>query len=471
VSAAGAAAEWAGVRRRPRVKNEERVPMKWWFRQKLHIQIFVCIGIGVLLGVVFGERVSVIQPLGTVFIRLLKMLVVPLTFLTLIAGMTKLDGIKALRSLGGLTLLFYGVSSIVAGGIGMGLALIMMPGKGLTLETAAGATAKPAEFDFADSVVQWVPTNPIEAFASTNMLQVIFFALIVGITMLALGKKAERLVALANDGADLMICITEAVMKVAPYGILALVANMTASLKADVLGEVGKFILTQQTALLILLVVFYPLAIRFIGRLNPWRFYRNVSPAMLVAASTTSSAATLPVSMDVAEENLGAPEKVWGFTLPLGATINMNGLASCLGVIAVFSYNVYDLPITPGLMLRFLFLSLALSVGCAGVKGAGIVTSAIMLQAIDVPTAVIVPILAAIWPVLDIGNTCCNVTGDLVATAVLANRLGMLDKDIFNETDGRCKGGPADRPAGTDRQGPPGPDAAPKGGPSEGQAG
>jgi Na+/H+-dicarboxylate symporter len=421
--------------------------VKWWFRRQLHIQIFVCIGIGVLLGVVFGERVSVIQPLGTVFIRLLMMLVVPLTFLTLIAGMTKLDGIKALRSLGGLTLLFYGVSSIIAGGIGLTLALIMMPGKGLTVGTAAGATAKATEFNFVDSIVQWVPTNPVEAFASTNMLQIIFFAVIVGITMLALGKKAERLVALANDGADLMICMTEWVMKTAPYGILALVANMTASLKADVLGEVGKFILTQQIALLVLLIVAYPLAIRFIGRLNPWRFYRQVSPAMLVAASTTSSAATLPVSMGVAEDNLGAPEKVWGFTLPLGATINMNGLASCLTVIAVFSCNIYGVEITPSLMIQFLFLSLVLSVGCAGVKGAGIVTSAIMLQAINVPTVVVVPILAAIWPVLDIGNTCCNVTGDLVATAVLSNRLGLLDKNVFNGRSTANKNRPPDEPA------------------------
>ena len=441
--------------------------MKWWFRQKLHTQIFICIGIGVLLGVVFGEHVSVIQPVGTVFIRLLMMLVVPLTFLTLIAGMTKLDGIKALRSLGGLTLLFYGVSSIVASGIGMTLALIMMPGKGLTLETAAGATSKTTEFNFVDSIVQWVPTNPVEAFASTNMLQIIFFAVLVGITLLALGKKAERLVALVNDGADLMILMTEWVMKAAPYGILALVANMTASLKADMLGEVGKFILTQQIALLVLLIVAYPLTIRFIGRLNPWRFYRQVSPAMLVAASTTSSAATLPVSMGVAEDNLGAPEKVWGFTLPLGATVNMNGLASCLAVIAVFSCNIYGVEITPSLMIQFLFLGLALSVGCAGVKGAGIVTSAIMLQAINVPTAVVVPILAAIWPVLDIGNTCCNVTGDLVATAVLSNRLGLLDKDIFN---GRRKGKPTDRQAGTDREGPCSQGSQPQGNPPEGQA-
>ena len=427
--------------------------MKWWFRQRLHTQILVCIVIGVALGAIFGERVSLIKPVGTVFIRLLKMLIVPLTFLTLIAGLTKLDGIKSLRSLGGMTLLYYAASSLVAGTIGMALALMIGPGKGLAAEAAEGAAAEAAEFNFVDSLVEWVPTNPIEAFTSGNMLQIIFFAVVVGIAMLAMGKKADRLVALADDGADLMIRITEFVMKVAPYGVLALVANMTASLKVDMLAEVGKLILTQQISLLVLLIVVYPLAVRFIGRVNPLRFYRNASPAMLVAAGTTSSAATLPVSMGVAQENLGAPEKVWGFTLPLGATINMDGMASCIGVIAVFSCNVYGLPITPGLMLRFLFLGLALSIGTAGVKGAGIVTSAILLQAANVPTVVIVPILASIWPILDIGNTCCNVTGDLAATTVLASRFGMLDEDVFNDREIHHKGGQAPQQDGSPSEG------------------
>ncbi len=424
--------------------------MKWWFRRKLYTQILVCITVGVAIGLIFGDGVLLIKPVGTIFIRLLKMLIVPLTFLTLVAGLTKLDGIKSLRSLGGMTLLYYAASSLLAGGIGMTLALILQPGRGISIETAKGATAKAAEIDFVDNLLQWVPTNPMEALASANMLQIIFFSIVVGVALLAMGKRAERLAALANDGADLMIRVTGFVMKIAPYGILALVANMTASLEVGTLKEVGKFILTQQVSLLVLLVVVYPLIIRFVGRLSPLGFYRNVSAAMLVAAGTTSSAATLPISMGVAEENLGAPEKVWGFTLPLGATINMDGMASCIGVIAVFSCNLYGLPITPGLMLQFLFLGLALSVGTAGVKGAGIVTSAVLLQATGVPTAVIVPILASVWPVLDIGNTCCNVTGDLAATAVVASRFGMLDEDVFNDKSIRRKGKRSNVAAGDD---------------------
>jgi len=413
--------------------------MKWWFKQQLYTQIFICIVIGVALGLVFGEKVTVIKPIGDIFIRLLMMLIVPLTFLTLIAGITKLDDIKSLSSIGGMTILYYGLSSLIAGGIGMTIALLLQPGRGMKIDLTKGVQIEITEFNFIDNLVQWVPKNPIQALATTNMLQIIFFAIIVGVTLLAMGKKADRLVALANDGAELMIRITEFVMKTAPYGILALVANMVASMGIEMLEEVGMFILSLYISLSILLIFFYPLLIRYLAKVNPLRFYRNVAPAMLVAASTTSSGATLPVSMNVAEENVGAPEKVWGFTLPLGATVNMNGMAACVGCIAVFSCNLYHIPITPARMAQFLFLGLVLSVGAAGIKGAGIVMSTILLQTIGIPTVIVIPILASIWPVLDIGNTCCNVTGDLVGTTIVASRFKMLNKEIFDDKTAHLK--------------------------------
>jgi len=413
--------------------------MKWWFRQQLYTQIFICIAIGIILGLAFGEKVTVIQPIGDIFIRLLMMLIVPLTFLTLISGITKLDDVKSLRSLGGLTILYYTFSSLIAGAVGMSIALLLQPGKGVEIDLSKTPEMKFEEFSFIDNLVHWIPKNPIEALATANMLQIIVFAVIVGITLLAMGKKGERLVVLAGDGAALMIRITEFVMKVAPYGILALVANMVASMGIDMLREVGRFILSQYLALLLFLVFLYPTLIRYLGKLNPFRFYRNIAPAMLVAASTTSSGATLPVSMGVAEDNLGAPEKVWGFTLPLGATVNMDGMAACIGCIAVFSCNLYHVPITAGRMFQFMFVGLALSIGTAGVKGAGIVMSTILLQTIGLPTVIIIPILTSIWPVLDVGNTCCNVTGDLVGTTVIASRLGMIDEKTFNDNNAHVR--------------------------------
>ena len=190
--------------------------MKWWFRQQLYTQIFICIIIGVALGLLLGDRVTTIKPIGDIFIRLLMMLIVPLTFLTLISGVTKLDDIKSLSSIGGVTLLYYALSSLIAGAIGMGLALFFQPGKGMTIDLTGGKPVEVTEFNLIENLVSWVPKNPVEALATTNMLQIIVFAIIVGVTLLAMGKKAERLVLLANDGADLMIRITEAVMKTAP---------------------------------------------------------------------------------------------------------------------------------------------------------------------------------------------------------------------------------------------------------------
>jgi len=409
--------------------------MKWWFRQPLYLQIFVCILLGIVLGLLPGPQAAFIKPLGDIFIRLLKMLIVPLTFFTLISGMTKLEDLRSFRSLGGMTILYYGFSSLVAAALGTAVALIVKPGRDAAgLLGTVGTPVEAAEFDLIDNLVSWFPDNPIRAMTEGHMLQIIVFAIIVGLGLLAMGARARSLVKLFNDGAELMITITEFVMKTAPYGILALVANMVASLGTEMLTEVARFLVADYATQIILLVAFYPPLLLFLGKLSPLRFYRNIAPAMLVAGSTTSSGATLPVSMAVAEENLGIPEKVWGFTLPLGATVNMNGMAAAIGVIAVFASNLYAVPLTPALLFQFIFLGLALSIGTAGVKGGGIVMSGILLQTLNLPLTLI-PLLASLWPILDIGHTVCNVTGDLVGTSVVSSRLGMLDPKVYSSPD------------------------------------
>lgn len=413
--------------------------MKWWFRQPLHLQIFVGILLGAALGFTLGPNVSLISPLGDIFIRLLKMLIVPLTFFTLISGMTKLDSLRSLRSLGGKILLYYALSSVGAAALGAGIALIVKPGRDAAgLLGSGNPPVEAADFSLVDNLVSWFPENPVKAMTEGHMLQIIVFALIVGLGLLAMGKKAHTLVRLVNDGADLMITITEFVMKTAPYGILALVADLVASTGTEMLSEVGRFLLADVAAQVILLVAAYPLLLRVLGRLSPWQFYRNTAPALLVAGSTTSSTATLPVSMAVAEDSLGIPEKVWGFTLPLGATVNMDGMAAAIGVISVFACNIYGMPLTPALLLQFIFLGLALSIGTAGIKGGGIVMSGILLQTLNMPLTLI-PILASLWPILDIGHTTCNVTGDLVGTAIVSSRMSMLDRRIFDGARRRQK--------------------------------
>ncbi|MGB2908077.1 MAG: dicarboxylate/amino acid:cation symporter [Candidatus Aminicenantaceae bacterium] len=407
--------------------------MKWWFRRPLYLQIFICIFLGIILGLVLGPKAAAIKPLGDIFIRLLKMLIVPLTFFTLISGMTKLEDLRSFRSLGGMIILYYGLTSLIAAALGTITALVVKPGQGAAGLLALGEEiqVQATDFNLIDNLVSWFPDNPIKAMTEGHMLQIIVFAIIVGLGLLAMGGKARSLVKFFNDGAELMITITEFVMKTAPYGILALVANMVATLGTDMLAEVGRFLVADYVTLLLLLVVFYPGLLLLLGKLAPLRFYRNIAPAMLVAGSTTSSSATLPVSMAVADDNLGVPEKVWGFTLPLGATINMNGMAAAIGVIAVFASHLYDVPLTPALLFQFIFLGLALSIGTAGIKGGGIVMSGVLLQTLNMPLTLI-PLLASLWPILDIGHTVCNVTGDLVGTSIVSSRLGILDEKVFS---------------------------------------
>lgn len=361
------------------------------------------------------------------------MLIVPLTFCTLISGMTKMEDIKNLKSVGGRIIIYYTATTMIAASIGMIVALIMNPGKEAAGILAQGSEVEVQEFSFIQNIVSWVPENIITAMNETNMLQIIFFAIFFGTVLLILGERVKTLINVVDQCTDVMIKMTELVMKFAPYGILALIAKMVTSLEGTMIKEVGKFILTDYIGLVLILLLAYPTLLKLFAKIKPNKFYKAVSPAMLVAASTTSSNATLPVSMRVARENLKVTEKIYGFTLPLGATVNMDGMANALGVIGVFAFNIYNVPITFTSVFQFVFLGLVLSTGCAGVKGAGIVMSSILLKSLNLPLD-LVPIFAAIWPIIDIGHTTLNITGDLTGTAIVSASLGEMNVEEFNNS-------------------------------------
>lgn len=341
-----------------------------WKSTPLYVQIFICLVIGILIGLFAPSIVPYIKPIGDVFLRLLKMLIVPLTFFTLIAGVLTMGDIKSLRQIGIKIVLIFMATSVLASAFGVASGLLFHPGAEVQGILESAEAAAPASFSFVDNIINWFPTNIVNALATDNMLQIIFFAIFFGCVLLIVGtEKAGTIIKVIQEGATVMIKLTD---------------------------------------------------------------IKGVLPAMLVAASTTSSAATLPMSMKCAEENLGLPEKIYGFGLPLGATINMNGMAVAIGLIAVFASNLFNYPITFGGIVQFVFLGLILSMGCAGVKGAGIVMSTVLLQTLGMPLTLI-PILAAIWPVLDIGHTTVNITGDLMTTTLVASKMDMMDRDIFNK--------------------------------------
>ena len=411
--------------------------MKWWRSRPLYTKIFIGLILGIIIGFVAGEQVSfIMQPIGDIFLRMLQMLVAPVVFFTIVNGITKMEDTKTLASVGGRLFVYYALTSLLAVVVGAGLAMITQPGKGSTAFLDENAQVDASDFNLIDNIVSWVPTNPFQALNEANVLQILFFAIMLGITLLLLGDKVKGVINLFDEGTEIMFKITDIVMSFSPYGILALMSELVHTLDLSTLAQVGVFILTDYAGLLIILLIVYPIQLKLMSKIPVIPFFKAVSPVMLVAASTTSSAACLPVSLKLADESFHVPEKIYGFGLTAGSSINGNGMAVAIGVISVFACNLYGMPLTAGIVTQFIITGLLLSMGTAGVKGAGVVLSTVMLQSLGLPLT-LVPVLAAIWPIIDIGHTTMNVVGDMVGVCIIADRSGEMDTERFKKEFGK----------------------------------
>ena len=407
--------------------------MQFWKKLGLGTKIIIGIVIGIIIGLVSPAAAKFISPLGDVFLRMLKMLIVPLVFFSITSGICKMGDVKQLRNVGLRYVLWIVISAVFAATVGMVAALIVQPGKGTTDFLAGAEAAEAASYSFIDNVVSWFPTNIVESMVNANLLQIIVFSLFLGIALLALGEKAAALTKVIDQASVTMLKITEYVIAFSPFGIMSLMATLVNTVSGAAMVEVIKFIVLDNVVGLILLVLF-PLIIKIFAKLPPMRFMKKISTPILVAVSTCSSAATLPVSIDTCEKKLGIPENIYGFTLPLGNTCGMVGFAMFLGMACVFASNLYGFPITVGSMINFIFLGLILSIGAAGVKGAGVVMSGVLLSTLGMPLTLI-PILAAIWPAIDPCHTTLNNVGDLVGTTIVARQLDRMDMDVFNSDE------------------------------------
>ena len=407
--------------------------MQFWKKLGLGTKIIIGIVIGIIIGLVSPAAAKFISPLGDIFLRMLKMLIVPLVFFSITSGICKMGDVKQLRNVGLRYVLWIVISAVFAATVGMVAALIVQPGKGTTDFLAGAEAAEAASYSFIDNVVSWFPTNIVESMVNANLLQIIVFSLFLGIALLALGEKAAALTKVIDQASVTMLKITEYVIAFSPLGIMSLMATLVNTVSGAAMVEVIKFIVLDNVVGLILLVLF-PLIIKIFAKLPPMRFMKKISTPILVAVSTCSSAATLPVSIDTCEKKLGIPENIYGFTLPLGNTCGMVGFAMFLGMACVFASNLYGFPITVGSMINFIFLGLILSIGAAGVKGAGVVMSGVLLSTLGMPLTLI-PILAAIWPAIDPCHTTLNNVGDLVGTTIVARQLDRMDMDVFNSDE------------------------------------
>ncbi len=420
-----------------------KLAMHWW------------ILVGLVAGVVYGyvaaslggsqHVLDHVAPVGTLFLNLLKMIAVPLVLFSLVAGVASLNDSSKLGRIGGKSIALYLVTTAIAISIGLVVVNLLGPGEGLPPEvrekllatygeTATEKARTAGEVSIVAQLLGIVPTNPFAALADAEMLQVVFFALMLGIALTRLSRgnpEVAHVVKVFQLLSDAIVEMVQLIMKIAPVGVFALLATVVADLGKDpeqlgeLLASLGGYMATVVIALLAHWLIVYTALLKLFTRV-PWkRFAKAMVPAQLLAFSSSSSAATLPVTIRCVEQGVGVDEEVSSFALPLGATINMDGTGLYQGVAAVFIANALGMPLDLGQQLTIVLTAALASIGTAAVPGVGIVMLVIVLQQVGLPEAGIGLILAVDRP-LDMCRTVLNVTGDATVATVVASSEGLI---------------------------------------------
>lgn len=368
---------------------------------------------------------------GQIFITSLKMLVVPLVFVSLVCGTCSLNDSAKIGRLGVKSLALYLITTAIAITLALSIAAFIEPGQGFTLQTQTEFTPKPAP-SFVEVVLGMFPSNPIDAMAKGNMLQIIVFAILFGIAMALSGKAGERLSALFFDLNEVIMKLVAILMNLAPYGVFFLMAKLFTYLDYLAIKPLIWYFLTVLVVLFIHALITYPLILKFLSGLNPVIFLTKMKEAALFAFSTSSSNATMPITMRTVTEKMGVNNSVSSFTVPLGATINMDGTAIMQGVATVFIAQVFAIDLSMADYVAVLLTATLASIGAAGVPGVGLILLAMVFQQVGLPVEGIALIIG-VDRLLDMTRTAVNVTGDSMVSCIVAKSEKELDMEKFNK--------------------------------------
>lgn len=414
--------------------------MGWYFRSNLLVRIMLGLLLGAVAGLYFGPEVSWINPLGDIFVRLLKMIVMPVVMFTLIVGAASVHPAR-LGRVGVKALGVYMVTTGFAVGVGLLFGNIFRPGRGLALsgtgESAGKVTMETPSL--LDTVVNIVPVNPFNAITSGEILPTIFFCLLFGIGVAFLRESedarirnaAETVFHFFEGGAEVMYLVVHWILQYAPIGVFALIAVVFGTQGAEAFGPLGLTTLAVYLAFIAHMVLVYGTGVALF-RLSPVQFFSKAKKAIVTGFVTRSSGGTLPVSMEVADEEMGVSKGVYSFSLPLGATINMDGTAIYQGVCAIFIGFAIDAPLTFSQQMTVIATAVLASIGTAGVPGAGALMLMMVLNSVGLsveegtPVAMAYAMIFGIDALLDMGRTACNITGDLAITCIV----GKTEKEI-----------------------------------------
>ena len=367
---------------------------------------------------------------GKIFIASLKLLVVPLVFFSLVCGVSNLSDGSSMGRIGVKTLSLYLMTTAIAVTLALTIATTINPGVGIDLGVATEFVVKESP-SIKQVLINIFPTNPLRAMAEGNMLQVIVFAILIGIAISRCGDSGTRVRSALNDWNDVVMRLVLMLMAVAPFGVFCLMATLFTNMGLGAIADLFKYFMTVVIVLVVHFLFTYGLVVRFLANLNPVTFYKRFAPVMAYAFSTASSNATLPVTLETVEHRLGVKNEIASFTVPLGATINMDGTAIMQGVATVFISQAYNIDISmTGYLMVILTATLA-SIGAAGVPGVGLITLALVLQQVGLPVEGIALIIG-VDRLLDMIRTAVNVTGDAAVSTVVARSEDKFDLEVFN---------------------------------------
>ncbi|WP_199716763.1 dicarboxylate/amino acid:cation symporter [Micromonospora musae] len=403
------------------------------------VQILLGLVLGVALGFLarsndLGWLTETLHTIGSLFVQLLKLAVPPLVFTAIVVSVVSLRGVANAARLAVKTLLWFGITALIAVGVGIGLGLLTNPGRGVTLDLA-GATEPKHTGSWTDFLTGIVPTNPIGAFVEGNVLQIVFLALVVGAAAMLIGEKAEPFVALNRSLLEIIQKALWWVIRLAPIGTLGLIGNAIASYGWDLLAPLAKFTTAVYIGCAIVLLVVYPLVLLGAGRLNPLRFYAGAWPAIELGFVSRSSVGTMPVTQK-AVERLGVPREYASFAVPFGATTKMDGCAAIYPALAaIFVAQVFGIHLGVGDYLLIAFVSVIGSAATAGLTGATVMLT-LTLSTLGLPLAG-AGLLLAIDPILDMMRTATNVAGQALVPTVVAAREGTLDRTAYDSAGRR----------------------------------
>ena len=412
----------------------------------LYVKIFIALFAGIAFGYVLnfmggveneiinGYVLPFFQFIGDLFIKLIKMIVVPLVFFCIIDAALSLGDIKKLRSIGIKTIIWFLATGGISATIGLILANIIKPGRGLQLGTAETAMEVKELPGINQTLLDLIPSNPFQALTSGEMMQIIVFSLFLGFAIISIGKEAQQLCDIISLCSRTMFKVIDMILGIIPYGVFSLMTVALAKYGVAIFGPVLKFILTDYLACIIMSTVGYGIFLTVIGKVNPMKFWRKAFEPWMIAFSTCTSSAALPVSMEVAPKKMGVPRDIASFVLPLGCTAQMNGTCAYFGIVVLFAAQLYGVELSIQQQIMLVVQATFLSVGCAATPQIGLVISLTLMTQMGLPLDAYA-LVAGIYRIIDQIHTSTNSVGDLVASVCISQMEGELDHEIFNQEE------------------------------------